>query len=67
MPALAPGPSATLAAAERALATGWEMTGKPPIRLQPATLHRFALARGPALAVVESNVPLATAPAARAG
>jgi probable phosphoglycerate mutase len=48
-----------------ALATGWDMSGKPPIRLQPATLHRFALAREPALAVVECNVPLATAPSAR--
>jgi len=42
-----------------ALATGWDMTGKPPIRLQPAMLHRFTLARGPALAVAECNVPLA--------
>jgi len=42
-----------------ALATGWDMAGKPPIRLQPAMLHRFALARGPALAVAECNVPLA--------
>jgi probable phosphoglycerate mutase len=42
-----------------ALATGWDMSGKPPIRLRPAMLHRFALARGPALAVVECNVPLA--------
>lgn len=50
-----------------AIATGWDMTGKPPVRLQPATLHRFALARGPALAVVECNVPLATAAAENAG
>lgn len=46
-----------------AVATGWDMTDKPPIRLQPATLHRFALARGPSLAVVECNMPLAAAPA----
>ena len=41
-----------------AAATGWDMTGKPPVRLRPATLHRFSLARGGALALVESNVPL---------
>jgi hypothetical protein len=39
------------------------MTCKPPIRLQPATLHRFALARGPKVAVVECNMALATAQA----
>ena len=32
-----------------ALATGWDMLGKPPVRLRPATLHRFMLERGPRL------------------
>ena len=41
-----------------ALATGWDMTGKPPIRLRPATLHRFDVRAGPTLAVVECNVAL---------
>jgi probable phosphoglycerate mutase len=41
-----------------AFATGWDMTGKPPVRLQPATLHRFALTPGPALTIVECNVAL---------
>lgn len=29
--------------AVHALATGWDMTGKPPHKLRPATLHRFAV------------------------
>jgi broad specificity phosphatase PhoE len=41
-----------------ALATGWDMTGKPPIKLARATLHRFVLDRGPRLAILECNVPL---------
>jgi broad specificity phosphatase PhoE len=48
-----------------AFATGWDMSRKPPIRLQPATLHRFALAHGPALAVIECNVPLLSQQPAR--
>jgi probable phosphoglycerate mutase len=48
-----------------ALATGWDMSGKPPVRLQPSTLHRFALAPGPALELVECNLPLASVHAAR--
>ena len=42
------------------LATGWDMTGKPPIRLRSATVHRFTLTAGPALVVAECNVALAT-------
>jgi len=42
-----------------ALATGWDMTGKPPVKLRPATLQRFVLERGPRLALLASNVPLA--------
>lgn len=41
-----------------ALATGWNMTGKPPIKLQRATLHQFVLDRGPKLAILACNVPL---------
>jgi broad specificity phosphatase PhoE len=44
-----------------AAATGWDMTGKPPIKLRPATLHRFTLTRGPGLALLEGNVPLVPA------
>lgn len=44
-----------------AMATGWDMTGKPPVKLRPATLHRFVLAHDGALAVDECNVPLASA------
>ena len=44
-----------------ALATGWDMTGKPPVKLRPGTLHRFALARGGALTLDACNVPLAGA------
>ena len=41
-----------------AIATGWDMTGKPPVKLLPATLHRFALSNDGTLAVREWNVPL---------
>ena len=41
-----------------AAATGWDMTGKPPVRLHPATLHRFSLVQSGVLALVEANVPL---------
>ena len=40
------------------IATGWDMTGKPPVRLRAASLHRFSLTRGGGLAIVECNVPL---------
>ena len=43
-----------------AMATGWDMTGKPPVKLRPGTLHRFALRHEGSLALVECNVPLAT-------
>jgi probable phosphoglycerate mutase len=42
------------------MASGWDMTGKPPVRLRAAALHRFSLADGK-LALVECNVPLARA------
>ncbi|HXR55730.1 MAG TPA: histidine phosphatase family protein [Casimicrobiaceae bacterium] len=44
-----------------AIAADWDMTGKPPVKLRPATLHRFVLASGGKLAVVGWNVPLAVA------
>jgi probable phosphoglycerate mutase len=40
------------------IATGWDMTGKPPVRLRDATLHRFALARDGRLSACEWNVSL---------
>lgn len=40
-------------------ATGWDMTTKPPIRLQRETLHRFRVDRNGTVSVVECNVPLA--------
>jgi 2,3-bisphosphoglycerate-dependent phosphoglycerate mutase len=42
-----------------ALATGWDMTGKPPFKLQRASLHQFLLEPGPKLTVFACNVPLA--------
>ena len=42
-----------------AAATGWDMTCKPPLRLQPGTLHRFLVAHDGTISIVECNVPLA--------
>ncbi|MGI8896592.1 MAG: histidine phosphatase family protein [Casimicrobiaceae bacterium] len=44
-----------------AAATGWDMTCKPPIRLQPGTVHRFAVAHDGTISLVECNVPLGAA------
>jgi broad specificity phosphatase PhoE len=41
-----------------AIATGWDMTSKPPIRLRPASLHRFSFTPGARPAVVSCNEPL---------
>ena len=41
-----------------AAATGWDMTGKPPIRLQNGALHRFAVDARGRISVLECNVPL---------
>jgi len=41
-----------------AAATGWDMTGKPPIRLQSDTCHQFAVAAGGTVALVGCNLPL---------
>ncbi len=46
------------------LATGWDMLGKPPIKLRPGRLHRFVLEPGPYLAVDACNVSLARTGAA---
>jgi probable phosphoglycerate mutase len=41
-----------------AAATGWDMTGKAPIRLQRDALHRFSVDSRGKVAVVACNVPL---------
>ena len=41
-----------------AFATGWDMTGKAPVKLRPATFHRFAFERGPRLRLLACNEPL---------
>jgi probable phosphoglycerate mutase len=41
-----------------AAATGWDMTGKPPIRLQSAAVHRFAVDPRGQVAIVECNLAL---------
>src|SRR3569833_1240868 len=40
------------------MATGGDMTGKPPVKLRPGTLHRFALRHEGSLALVECYVSL---------
>jgi probable phosphoglycerate mutase len=44
-------------------ATGWDMMGKPPVRLQNAALHRFDIDARGRVSVVECNVPLVGKPA----
>jgi probable phosphoglycerate mutase len=41
-----------------AAATGWDMTCKPPVRLQPDALHRFAVDDDGTVSIIECNVPL---------
>lgn len=41
-----------------ALATGWNMTDDPPVKLQPATLQLFALAADGTPRLVQANVAL---------
>ncbi len=43
-------------------ATGWDMTGKPPVRLQNGALHRFDIDPRGRVSVLECNVPLAGQP-----
>jgi broad specificity phosphatase PhoE len=45
-----------------AAATGWDMTGKPPVRLRRATLHRFAVDASGRLSIVACNLSLAPDP-----
>ncbi len=41
-----------------AAATGWDMTGKPPVRLRADALHRFAVDARGQVSIVECNTPL---------
>jgi probable phosphoglycerate mutase len=45
-----------------AAATGWDMLGKPPLRLQHGALHRFAVGPDGRVTVQECNVPLVATP-----
>ena len=45
-----------------AAATGWDMTGKPPLRLRSGAFHRFEVAADGQVGALECNVPLATLP-----
>ena len=45
-----------------ALATGWDMTGKPPVKLDWRSVHFFVALGGGKVAVERLNVPLAGAP-----
>jgi 2,3-bisphosphoglycerate-dependent phosphoglycerate mutase len=47
-----------------AAATGWDMTGKAPLRLRHGALHIFAVESGGGIEVREGNVTLEPAPAA---
>ena len=50
-----------------AAATGWDMMGKPPVRLQSGALHRFAVDPDGRVSIVECNVPLVGEPADERG
>jgi probable phosphoglycerate mutase len=41
------------------LATGWDFTGKPPVKLRNATAHRFLVEAAGRPRVVQMNLPLA--------
>jgi probable phosphoglycerate mutase len=45
-----------------AAATGWDMMGKPPVRLRNDALHRFDVDTRGRIAVLECNVPLVGKP-----
>lgn len=47
-----------------AAATGWDMTGKAPVRLQSDTLHRFAIDAQGRISILECNVALVGGPGA---
>lgn len=44
-----------------ALASGWDMRDKPPVKLRPACAHRFTLGEGGAPRVAMLNIPLTPA------
>ena len=46
-----------------AAATGWDMTGKAPLRLRLDALHLFAVESGGRITIVGCNVPLVAMPA----
>jgi len=47
-----------------AAATGWDMTGKAPLRLQGGALHRFGVDAEGRIGVLECNIRLAALPLA---
>jgi broad specificity phosphatase PhoE len=49
-----------------AAATGWDMTGKPPVRLQSEAMHRFVVDSHGEVAIERCNVPLVSGPRAPA-
>ncbi len=49
-----------------AAATGWDMMGKPPVRLQSGALHWFGIDTRGRISMVECNVPLVDDAAAEA-
>lgn len=45
-----------------AAATGWDMTGKPPLRLASGAAHRFAIDRRGCVTIDACNIPLFSRP-----
>jgi len=45
-----------------AAATGWDMTGKPPLRIASDAIHRFAVDRVGRVTIVGCNIPLVPRP-----
>jgi len=45
-----------------ALATGWDMTGKPPVKLDWRSVHFFVALGGGKVVVERLNVPLESVP-----
>jgi probable phosphoglycerate mutase len=42
-----------------AAATGWDMTGKPPLQLASDAVHRFAVDQAGCVTIDACNIPLA--------
>ena len=59
---LPPSRKARAALALLALATGWDMTGNPPVKLDWRSVHFFVAHGGGRVAVGRLNVPLEGAP-----